>query len=202
MFRAAVHRGFLRYGGPDRDHRLWPPGNGRDILLTPGVTMAKFLALSAAACAAAAVFAVPAAASADPPKASKNVKLITALRLTADTAAGYDAWLRARADRDKKGHIKNMNFNWRTDYCDKSPDKPSGFDFKNACARHDFGYANVKHLVGSASWRNTHRKEVDEAFRTDMLRVCSEQSSRSKINDCIDIAMKYYNAVRLLGGLT
>ncbi|MEV0385667.1 phospholipase A2 [Nonomuraea sp. NPDC050643] len=163
--------------------------------------MQKPFAFSAAAVAATAVFAFPATANAEPPKASKNVKLITALRLTADTAAGYDTWLRARENRDKKGHIKNMKFNWGTDYCDSSPDKPSGFNFKNACARHDFGYGNVKHLVGSASWRNTYRKKVDQAFRTDMLRVCAEQS-RSKIHDCTDIAMKYYNAVRLLGGLT
>lgn len=95
-----------------------------------------------------------------------------------------------------KTWVQQYNFNWKTDGCDKSPDKPGGFDFRTPCARHDFGYANIKHLVGATQWKNTYKLQVDNAFLYDMLVVCGKESSSLKKKACQGFAATYYKAVR------
>ncbi|OAQ60918.1 hypothetical protein VFPPC_01959 [Pochonia chlamydosporia 170] len=92
---------------------------------------------------------------------------------------------------------------WSSDGCSHSPDKPSGFDFKPCCRRHDFGYRNAK-----AQNRCSHnlRKRIDQNLKEDMLRVCGSLSRRwswpwgkSHRKKCESWAENYYDGVRNWG---
>lgn len=60
-------------------------------------------------------------------------------------------------------------FNWTSDGCTMSPDKPSGFNFLPACHRHDFGDT---YLTSRGEWTQANKDRVDDRFRDDMLDVC------------------------------
>ncbi|KAF4587843.1 phospholipase A2 [Ophiocordyceps camponoti-floridani] len=85
-------------------------------------------------------------------------------------------------------------FDWKTDACTASPDKPYGYDFKWACIRHDFGYRNFRRLgMLSHNWR----RKTDMNFLMDMKDVC-DASKNPK--GCIHwVAKWYYIAVRVFG---
>ncbi|MER5882778.1 phospholipase [Streptomyces sp. NPDC001941] len=141
---------------------------------------------------AAAVLAVPAvlvtagqaaAAPADKPQVLSS--------WTQTSAASYNAWAAARANPSAWSAYA---FDWSTDYCSKSPDNPLGFPFKNACARHDFGYRNHK----AAGIFPANKARIDSAFYEDLKRVCSGYGAVKKAS-CNGTAWTYYQAVKNLG---
>ncbi|MER7700897.1 MULTISPECIES: phospholipase [unclassified Streptomyces] len=110
---------------------------------------------------------------------------------TQTSASSYNAW---NAARNNQGAWSAYGFNWSTDYCSSSPDNPFGFPFKNACARHDFGYRNYK-AAGSFS---ANKARLDSAFHEDLKRVCAAYSG-AKRTSCNGTAWTYYQAVRAFG---
>ncbi|MEU0101051.1 phospholipase [Streptomyces sp. NPDC006267] len=110
---------------------------------------------------------------------------------TQTSASSYNAW---NAARNNQGAWSAYGFNWSTDYCSSSPDNPFGFPFKNACARHDFGYRNYK-AAGSFS---ANKARLDSAFHEDLKRVCAAYSG-AKRTSCNGTAWTYYQAVSAFG---
>src|SRR4051794_6490805 len=87
-------------------------------------------------------------------------------------------------------------FDWSTDLCSSSPDRPLGFDFRMPCRRHDFGYRNYK----AVSQFPANKSHVDDAFYFDMRQVCAAYSGVSK-STCDGLAWTYYQAVKEFGAL-
>ncbi|MFD8384997.1 phospholipase [Streptomyces sp. NPDC059679] len=119
-------------------------------------------------------------------------------RLTSADRRGLEAWSIAW-QRSLQG--KNpYRFDWSTDYCSGSPDKPGGFNFKGPCQRHDFGYRNYKKLN---AFTGAHKERIDLAFLQDMRRICAIQPGfyESQRVGCRRTANTYYNTVRLAGKL-
>ncbi|MFB6712563.1 phospholipase [Streptomyces sp. NPDC056358] len=112
-------------------------------------------------------------------------------RWTRSGATSYDAFFAARADQ---GAWSAYGFDWSTDYCTSSPDNPLGFPFRNACARHDFGYRNYK----AAGSFGANKSRLDDAFYGDLKRVCATYSGVKKAT-CDATAWTYYQAVDKLG---
>ena len=82
-------------------------------------------------------------------------------------------------------------------------DRPFGFDFLDACLRHDFGYANF----GKDSWlkldaSSRRRLAIDDVFLTDMQRLCALQTvpGSARAGLCRTTARLYYEGVRAGGG--
>lgn len=83
---------------------------------------------------------------------------------------------------------------WRDNGCTSALDKPLGFDFKPACARHDFSYLNYR-----AQDRYTeHKSELDDHFLKDMNEACARHKG-SRGNDCRIMAKMYRYAVGKYG---
>lgn len=89
-------------------------------------------------------------------------------------------------------------FDWSSDNCSSSPDKPAGFNFIPSCQRHDFGYRNTK-----KQGRHTEplRKRIDDKFKEDLYAECSQYKGweSAKGVECRRIADVYYAAVRRCG---
>ncbi len=90
-------------------------------------------------------------------------------------------------------------YNWTADGCSTSPDYPSGFNFKDACNRHDFGYRNYGKGSIKASPFDSTRAAVDSRLRTDLMNECARYSGSTR-SDCEDLANTYYAGVRIAGG--
>ncbi len=114
-------------------------------------------------------------------------------RWTQPTAASTADWNAARADR---GPWASYRFDWSTDYCSSSPDNPLGFDFRNACWHHDFGYRNYK-AIGQFS---PNKARVDSTFYADLKRKCGTYSSAVR-PACTSLAWTYYQAVSVFGSV-
>ncbi|MFI1991771.1 phospholipase [Actinoplanes sp. NPDC020271] len=112
---------------------------------------------------------------------------------TQPTVTSYNAWNAARRDRAKWA---SYHFDWGTDYCSVSPDRPFGFDFRLACRRHDFGYGNYK-LAGTFS---ANKKRLDVALYEDLKRKCTTYPAASR-PVCYSLAWTYYQAVSFFGSL-
>ncbi|EEP76816.1 hypothetical protein UREG_01665 [Uncinocarpus reesii 1704] len=86
-------------------------------------------------------------------------------------------------------------FDWSSDNCTSSPDKPVGFNFIPSCQRHDFGYRNTKK---QGRFNETIRKRIDDMFKSDLYKECSQYSGWEswKGVKCREIANVYYEAVR------
>jgi hypothetical protein len=89
----------------------------------------------------------------------------------------------------------SSRIDWSTDYCSFSRDTGPSFDFRIACAHHDFGYRNYKRL---GLFDNTHKRYVDNVFYRDMRAHCSTRSIFLKSN-CYVTALAYYKVVQKLG---
>ncbi|MFC4119030.1 phospholipase [Nonomuraea zeae] len=113
--------------------------------------------------------------------------------LTQPTALSAAAWLGAWQHR---GSWADYAFDWSTDLCSSSPDRPFGFDFRMPCTRHDFGYRNYK-AVGRFPAGKEH---VDSAFLADMRQVCAGYGRPAR-STCEGLAWSYYQAVRRFGAL-
>ncbi|MBU2663048.1 phospholipase [Actinoplanes bogorensis] len=113
---------------------------------------------------------------------------------TQPTPASAAAWNAARVDR---GPWADYGFDWSTDYCTASPEKPLGFDFSNACWHHDFGYRNYKDLGRFPA----NKDRVDDTFYADMKRVCVKYSVLVR-PACYSVAWIYYQAVHVFGSVS
>ncbi|MER8085750.1 phospholipase [Streptomyces sp. NPDC056178] len=129
--------------------------------------------------------------SVTPASAAPADKDAVLARWTQSGATSYDAFFAARADQ---GAWSSYGFDWSTDYCTTSPDNPLGFPFRNACARHDFGYRNYK----AAGSFGANKSRLDDAFYGDLKRVCATYSGVKKAT-CDATAWTYYQAVDKLG---
>jgi hypothetical protein len=113
------------------------------------------------------------------------------LRWTQPTAASTAEWNAARQNRKKWAEY---GFDWSTDYCSLGPEEPFGFDFRNACRHHDFGYRNYR----AAGTFPAHKQRIDEVFRADLRRACD--THRKVLQPvCNTVAWGYYRATVLLG---
>jgi hypothetical protein len=113
---------------------------------------------------------------------------------TQTTAASTNAWNAARLDR---APWQSYNFDWSTDYCSASPDKPLGFDFTLSCWHHDFGYRNYK-AIGAFP---ANKDRVDDMFYADLKRKCATYSTLVR-PACYSLAWTYYEAVHNFGSLS
>lgn len=157
--------------------------------------MKRMRVFAVLAIAAAALFTHSTAAGAESLDLSKETRATKAKALTKNTKASFDEWALMRKNKGK-AWVVQYKFSWATDGCDKSPDQPGGYDFRTPCARHDFGYANTKHLVGSTQWKNTYKLQVDKAFLYDMTIECLKETSGTSEKTCLRFAAAYYAAVR------
>ncbi|WP_436532551.1 phospholipase [Actinoplanes sp. HUAS TT8] len=121
-------------------------------------------------------------------------RLAVLASFTQTSQASYDAWNAARQDRDKWADYK---FDWGTDYCSVSPDRPFGFDLHLACWRHDFGYGNYKRAGGIFA---ENKKRLDVALYEDIKRKCRTYPAATR-PACYSIAWIYYQAVSVFGSL-
>ncbi|MEX3101378.1 MULTISPECIES: phospholipase A2 [unclassified Streptomyces] len=141
---------------------------------------------------------------------TKAQKLAKLKSITLDTSASTVNWgsaLTLHIQKDRA--ITQYNFNWNTDYCSNSPNElPGGYSFKLACHRHDFGYRNYKELVGEPTFKREHKLRVDKALLLDLKSACNYKpwgdayppAQRQQLkNNCLKIAQKYYDAVRVFG---
>jgi len=112
---------------------------------------------------------------------------------TQPTAASTNAWNAARLDR---APWASYNFDWSTDYCSASPDKPLGFDFTLSCWHHDFGYRNYK-AIGTFP---ANKDRVDSMFYADLQRKCATYNAIVR-PACDSLAWTYYEAVHNFGSL-
>lgn len=85
---------------------------------------------------------------------------------------------------------------WTTDYCSNSPDSGPGFNFKNACTRHDFGYRNYKRY---GVFNSGGKDYTDYIFYNDMKADCAARSWYQRPT-CYSLAWTYYQAVKNFGG--
>ncbi len=111
---------------------------------------------------------------------------------TQPTAASYAAWTRARGDQRTWAAY---HFDWSTDYCTDSPDRPLGFDFSLACARHDFGHRNYAAL---GQFTTATKARVDTGLYDDLLAVCGHYGA-FRATVCRSLALTYYEVVRTVG---
>lgn len=97
-----------------------------------------------------------------------------------------------QSNKAAKTHSNYLD--WRDNGCTSAIDKPLGFDFHPACARHDFSYLNYR-----AQGRYTeHKSELDDNFLKDMNEVCAKHKG-SRGNDCRTMAKMYRYAVGKYG---
>ncbi len=141
---------------------------------------------------------------------TKKQKLAKLKSLTLDSNSSRGKWDAALTQHlQKKQAIRKYKFNWKTDYCSKSPENiAGGYTFKWACYRHDFGYRNYKTLVGKYYFKKDHKSRIDKAFLRDMNVACDYRpwadpytpAQRKKLKAaCKKTAKKYYQAVVALG---
>jgi Prokaryotic phospholipase A2 len=112
---------------------------------------------------------------------------------TQPSSGSYNGWNSARLNQ---GAWSEYGFDWSTDFCSTSPDRPLGFDFRLPCWRHDFGYRNYKD-VGQFSG---NKSRLDDSFYFDLRAKCATYSVWVRAA-CYSLAWTYYQAARNLGGL-
>jgi len=133
------------------------------------------------------ITAAPAAA------ATRAEKLSVMANWSQTSRASYSAWNNAR---QHQGDWADYGFDWSTDNCSASPDRPLGFDFRLSCQRHDFGYRNY-HLENEF---DANKPRVDDAFYADLKTKCRSYSAFVR-PACYSLAWTYYQAVRVFGAL-
>lgn len=86
-------------------------------------------------------------------------------------------------------------FDWSSDGCSSSPNHIFGFNFQDACQRHDFAYRNLGH---QGRLNSDTRKEADQNFSQDLKMVCMKVT-HSKKGLCTLSRVIYFSGVRLFG---
>ena len=120
-------------------------------------------------------------------------KLAVMSQFTQTSATSYNAWNAARLNQAAWAAYQ---FDWSTDYCSFSPDRPLGFDFRLPCQRHDWGYGNYKAMSLFAA----NKPRLDDAFYQDLRRKCGQYNSIVR-PACYSLAWTYYQAVSAFGSL-
>jgi hypothetical protein len=110
---------------------------------------------------------------------------------TQPTAASFHEWDAARRDTSRWAAY---GFDWTTDYCTDGPERPTGFDFRLSCRRHDFGYRNY----AAAGGLTAVRARLDRMLCADLKRTCG--TYRAAVRPvCLGLAWVYYHAARRYG---
>ncbi|NUU25114.1 MAG: phospholipase [Streptomycetaceae bacterium] len=135
----------------------------------------------AATTAAALLTAVTVALS--PAHAAESPAATTDRLLFGESLARFVA---TRAAADRPGTV-----DWSSDGCSTAPDAPLGYDFLQACWRHDFGYRNYK---AQGRFTEAARLRIDDRFHADMYTLCGGRPL------CRATADLYYEGVRRFGG--
>jgi hypothetical protein len=112
-------------------------------------------------------------------------------RWTQPGATSATAWYAASLARDP---WSEYGFDWSTDHCSSSPDRPLGFDFRRSCQRHDFGYRNYK----AAGEFSANKARLDTGFLADLKRLCATYDLILR-PACLSLAWTYYAAVDVFG---
>ncbi|TID16118.1 phospholipase A2 [Venturia nashicola] len=86
-------------------------------------------------------------------------------------------------------------FDWTSDGCTSSPNHLFGFNFQDACQRHDFAYRNLGH---QARLTSDTRQEADKNFLNDLKAICMK-ASHGKRPLCTLARVIYFSGVRLFG---
>jgi hypothetical protein len=112
--------------------------------------------------------------------------------------ADIDEFLAAKKARD---HSETLD--WRDDGCSVPgnplwADRPGGFNFWEACVRHDFGYRNYKK---QERFTEDNRHRIDKNFLRDMNAECNKSRGfwAWRGVECRQYADRYYRAVRQFG---
>ncbi len=86
---------------------------------------------------------------------------------------------------------------WSTDGCSAPIVGSEGrtFDFRTACARHDFSYRNFSAL---GVLDESLRARIDEQFRRDLYRSCERQLRTRRVR-CVAWAELFVEVVRRVG---
>lgn len=96
----------------------------------------------------------------------------------------------------QKPRLSRMHphLDWSTDGCSAPIVGSEGrtFDFRTACARHDFSYRNFSSL---GLLDETLRARIDEQFRRDLYRSCERQLRTRRIR-CVAWAELFVEVVR------
>ncbi|MEU4159798.1 phospholipase [Actinoplanes sp. NPDC026670] len=121
-------------------------------------------------------------------------KMAVLTSFTQTSASSYNSWNNARTHQ---GDWAAYGFDWSTDFCSASPDRPLGFDFTLSCHRHDFGYRNYK---AAGAFTDANKNLVDSAFYADLKRKCAGYSAVVR-PACLSLAWTYYQAVSIFGSL-
>jgi len=123
---------------------------------------------------------------------------------TTSTGTGFDT-ARARADAEMTVALaafvehrgqRPAPFDWSSDGCSKSPDRPFGFDFTAACWRHDFGYRNFLHGLRLDPTR-TRKAAIDARLAADLDAICERHTLW--VGLCGQVGRAYVWAVRVAG---
>ena len=134
-----------------------------------------------------AAVATPAAA------ATAEEKLAVMGQFTQTSSGSYNAW---NAARQNQAAWASYQFDWSTDYCSASPDKPAGFDFRMPCWHHDFGYRNYKDVGAFPA----NKSRIDSMFYFDLRTKCATYNVIVR-PACYSLAWTYYEAVSTFGSL-
>ncbi|MDQ3576323.1 MAG: phospholipase [Actinomycetota bacterium] len=113
----------------------------------------------------------------------------TQLRTTTDSYIFNQSLSQFTATRNARPYANQLD--WSSDACSNSPDNPLGFNFTQACHRHDFGYRNYKK---QSRFNESTRLTLDNKFKSDMYTLCGGNWA------CNRMADTYYAAVRQFGG--
>jgi len=78
----------------------------------------------------------------------------------------------------------------------------ASFDFRLACERHDFAYANFTALARlgvGVTWDSTLRARVDDQFQRDMQESCARRRHSERLR-CDAWVVVFFHAVRVAAG--
>ncbi|MEU9109760.1 phospholipase A2 [Streptomyces xanthophaeus] len=107
-----------------------------------------------------------------------------------------NVWTAAR-DEHLRGVPDPFEFRWPTNYCNFSRDIPfQEYDFRDACARHDFLSRNYRDMYGETAFRNNSdgQKQIDSILGQDLRETCKNRYPGSQ-QLCEGTAHTYYTAV-------
>ncbi|KAK5088133.1 hypothetical protein LTR05_002350 [Lithohypha guttulata] len=84
---------------------------------------------------------------------------------------------------------------WTSNGCTASPDEPLGFNFRDSCYRHDFGYRNYK---AQGRFSDDNKDLIDLNFKKDLYNECATEGLISE-GICKGVADVYFEAVSAFG---
>ena len=150
--------------------------------------LTRFLLAPVAGMLVALTIATPAAAA-----VTAEQKLSVMSSWSQPSSGSYNAWNAARLNQAAWAEYA---FDWSTDLCSTSPDRPLGFDFRLPCTRHDFGYRNYKAMGQFPA----NKSRIDDAFYFDLRAKCATYNVFVRPS-CYSLAWTYYQAAKTFGSL-